>query len=582
MLASASPLPEDLSDLLSGRSHEEREQSLRDRTVSVPTKEVVEAGLLKSRLYFVDCNTTQAEAVKESHNKWQQLVGKLRGTGSIPIACFIVNETTRGVDVWEHLTQRLGLPPAQVAVHLNGAREIALDRYGTDVGLIDTYTGKAAADRSPEALRAAGYTHIIWNMTLREGWDEPYAYVAYIDDRGRSDVDMVQKIGRFVRQPGAEPFADPDLNSGFFYFNIRDDDFTSLIRQTQEEMDTDGYEVIGFSSTNNPPSSREVPTRQGLEVITLGMNFGQDIEALDKIILDNVPLFSDEALRAPGLVRTRVFDMAIQREDETGRLDQQRVNNDVTSAWHFVSSRLSEIDSRIIDRDGSRFSANLNNHPKMQQKVGIDSEAMTMLNRAIEPMRAGLNDKIEMETWGKRYTYKVSPFKLVAPDMVGNSVTQRERYHVHRYTNGVHAEYNGMNPFEHKVAEALDTLGLPWARNPVGKSGYRIPIPELGSDTVWFYPDFLLWTKNGVVAIDPKGRHLVEAAVTHKLLDLSSVAGLKNQVRVVLILEGNYVINNGIFDKVSGRTGHTLIRRRSTGPRAEPFTSLADLVKTLS
>ena len=87
-----------------------------------------------------------------------------------------------------------------------------LDRRGATSALIDTYTGKKAQDRSPETLAAAGYTHIIWNLTLREGWDEPLAYVAYIDDKGRSAVDIVQKIGRFVRQPDASPFSDPDLN----------------------------------------------------------------------------------------------------------------------------------------------------------------------------------------------------------------------------------------------------------------------------------------------------------------------------------------------------------------------------------
>ena len=45
VLASASPLPEDLSDLLSGKTQEEREQSLAERTEAVPTKEVVETGL---------------------------------------------------------------------------------------------------------------------------------------------------------------------------------------------------------------------------------------------------------------------------------------------------------------------------------------------------------------------------------------------------------------------------------------------------------------------------------------------------------------------------------------------------------
>jgi hypothetical protein len=175
----------------------------------------------------------------------------------------------------------------------------------------------------------------------------------------------------------------------------------------------------------------------------------------------------------------------------------------------------------------------------------------------------------------------VAPFKLIAPDVVGVSEAQREKYKVRRYNNAVHAEYNGLNPFEVKVAGALDCLDLPWCRNPVGKYGYRIPIPELGSDTTSFFPDFLLWAKNGVWAIDPKGKHLREAAVTQKLLDLSGVQGMKHRVRVALVLEGSYVNNNGTFVKTAGRTGYTLIRRRTTGPRADSYNSLSALFRAL-
>lgn len=182
LLASASPLPEDLQDLLSGRGHDERVQSLRDRTVVVPTQEVVEAGLLKRRLVFVDCSTTQMDAVQEAQVQWQMLNGLLAPQGEVPIACFIVNETMRGVDVWENLVE-LNVPKSRIAVHLNQASAVMVDRHGTLDGLRDTYTGKRADAKSPEHLKMEGYTHIIWNMTLREGWDEPLAYVAYIDDR---------------------------------------------------------------------------------------------------------------------------------------------------------------------------------------------------------------------------------------------------------------------------------------------------------------------------------------------------------------------------------------------------------------
>ena len=77
VLASASPLPEDLADLVSGKTSEERRISLDERTVVVSTKSVVEAGLLKNRLYFIDCNTAQADAIREANNSGSNFLRNL-------------------------------------------------------------------------------------------------------------------------------------------------------------------------------------------------------------------------------------------------------------------------------------------------------------------------------------------------------------------------------------------------------------------------------------------------------------------------------------------------------------------------
>ena len=169
ILASASPLPEDLADLLSGKTPEKRRESLAARTVAVSTKEVVRAGLLKNRLYFIDCNTAKADAIREANKNGK--ISRLSYARSVEhqSLAFIVNKTARGVDIWEQLVQ-LGVHSSKIAVHLNGARDVIFDRQGTASSLIDTYSGKRTQDRSPEALVSAGYTHIIWNLTLREGW----------------------------------------------------------------------------------------------------------------------------------------------------------------------------------------------------------------------------------------------------------------------------------------------------------------------------------------------------------------------------------------------------------------------------
>ena len=580
VLASASPLPADLADLLSGRTQEEQEQSLAERTVVVSTKEVVDAGLLKNRLYFVDCDTAQADAVREANDKWMELAGKLEPYERIPIACFIVNDTRRGVDIWSHLV-RLGVPTAKIAVHLSGAKDVIYDRVGSLGGLNDTYTGKKSQDRSPELLREMGYTHLIWNMTLREGWDEPLAYVAYIDERGRSTVDIVQKIGRFVRQPDARPFADPDLNSAYFYLNVSDEEFAALIRETQSEMETEGYEVIGFVRNDRPRASRVVLTRFDKELPGLRPSFGEDLEDLDRIILDNTPLFAEEALKAEGSIRTRVLSLSTFQEDVSRRSETRRESNAVVTCWDYLMARLAAIDSRIVTKTGTIFSSELRYRKKMQQEMQFGSDAMHQIQKALPRIRDELNDKLQLVGIGRFGIHRVAPFNLVSPDAIGVTDAYREKYKVRSFDYSIHPEYNGMNDFEVRVAYALDSLKKAWCRNPVSSDSYRIPIPFLGADSMWFYPDFLLWTDFGVWAIDPKGKHLVEAAVVQKLLDISSVTGVSTPIHITLVLEGSYSLGTEGRWAKTGKEGFTLVKRTSIGPRAFPFTSLGTLMEEL-
>lgn len=573
LLASASPLPDEFSDMLPGATVAEKEQSLELRTVPVPTPEVVAAGLLKTRLYLVDCNIAQSDAVAEAQNRWESLAVKFaQQNGETPIACFIVNETTRGVDVWEQIVN-LGVPPARIAVHLNGAEAVMLERRGATNGLIDTYKAK----KVPEDLKAEGYTHLIWNLTLREGWDEPMAYVAYIDDKGRSTNDMVQKIGRFVRQPNAKPFDDPDLNSAYFYFNVSDQQFETLLRDMQDEMTVEGYEVIAVKGDTRPKTSRIVDAKVQKAIPDFGEHFGNDIKRLDKIILDNVPSFDAGALQADGFTETRVFDVGHLGEDESLRTRERRDNNASITVFDFLMNRLTAIDSRI----GERFTGTLRDERKMRQKLQFGSEAMAQMAGYVSTIRDLLNDEFQLTSKGKHGVYTVKPFNLISPDITGVTDAIRDKYRVRHYNNAVHPEYNGLNPFEVQVASALDATGLLWCRNPA-KPGYGIPITELGADVVAFYPDFLLWTDKEIWAVDPKGAHLKEAAVQTKLFDVMGVEGVATPVRVALVLDGAYDINKqGHWSGGRKEGGFTLVRRTSAGVKSPKFGSLSELLRSL-
>ncbi|BCJ87672.1 DEAD/DEAH box helicase [Effusibacillus dendaii] len=571
ILASASPFPSDLAYLLPGESQEEREFSLQERTVAVPTKWVVEAGLLKNRLYFTECNTSTESAVQEAQTKYNELTEKLKEHNLSPIACFIVNTTQRGIDVWEALI-KLGVQKDKVAVHLNGAKDVLYERYGSYLGIIDTYTGKKAVERSPEVLRKGGFTHIIWNLTLREGWDEPLAYVAYIDDRGRSQTDIVQKIGRFIRQPNANPFSDPDLNSAYFYFNIPDEEFAKLIEQTQSELEIEGHEILRIKEDLPLPPSREVVPRVTAEVPVVYMSRGKPSEN-DKIVLDAVKLLDEAERQAKGHLLTRVYEVAKGENPDLIREESKDYGDSIT-VWEFLVNRLQRIDSRIVNSTGTIFTNDLRLSPQMNQQIQWGSPAIGYLERCVKEIKDALENQIQLISLGIE-SYKVPPFRLISPDVKGVGSAKEDRYKVRKYKNAVHPEYNGMNPFEIRVAEALDETGRLWTRNPGTNFGYGIPIPVYGVDSGTFRPDFLLWGQKTIWAIDPKGKHLLEGTLASKMLDISEVG-----VKIALVLDGTYEKNGESWVR-TGQSGYTLIRKYLGGIKPKIFNDLSTLLADL-
>lgn len=578
VLASASDLPEDLAHLLPGMTSEEKSDSLQKQTVVVHTPDVVKEGLLKTRLYLVDCNTTRRNALKEANDKWFDLSQKLKAISEWPVMCCIVNSTLAGLEVWEILTQDLKVDPRRVAVHLaNVDKALADANLNAPWGrLIDTHKAK----KTPEALHDEGYTHLIWNLSLREGWDEPWAYVAYMDGAGKSVTDISQKIGRFLRQPNAAPFDDGDLNSAYFYFNVPDEEFAALLRATQNDLENQGYEIISIGSGQpRVKTSRESPFKHIVTIPKVAESFGEDLNALDQILLDNVPHFAPEDLHAPGRVSTRVLDLRLNAEDGSLQKEELRDDNAEIRVWDYLIARLASVDSRIAKKNSTCFTPFVKSDPRLKQKLQFGSTAMEILNRNLSDILKRLNDELRLE-YEPDQVYEVKPFNLVSPDLQTDDSAKRERYRVRVFNNALHPEYNGLNPFEVKVAEALDTLGMEWCRNP-SKTGYSIPIAEIGEGTTNFYPDFLLWSPSCLWAIDPKGAHLVNDAIYNKLMGVSDVQDMPLKIRVALVLEGEYVL--GVKDRPQRRSGKgcTLIWKRNVGVRAKNFASPKVLVKDL-
>jgi type III restriction enzyme len=122
------------------------------------------------------------------------------------------------------------------------------------------------------------------------------------------------------------------------------------------------------------------------------------------------------------------------------------------------------------------------------------------------------------------------------PYVVGPQLVREEG--LIRYGNSLHEGYDGLNGFEKDFAQALDGIALPWCRNP-SRTGYKIPLATMGP-TVYFYPDFLIWSGDDVFALDTKGGHLISEAASRKLLWIEPPTNATTRVFVRLVAEGKW------------------------------------------
>jgi len=142
--------------------------------VSVRTRDVVEAELLKTTIDLIDYNSGTEESLDGTIEALRQLdeAATAEGAAVTPRAIYVVEKSNlpKGVPddpppvvIWRHLRAR-GIPTDEIAVYT------------------DTKELPEGAERvsSLSGLHAR-YRHIIFNQSLQEGWDDPEAYVCYFD-----------------------------------------------------------------------------------------------------------------------------------------------------------------------------------------------------------------------------------------------------------------------------------------------------------------------------------------------------------------------------------------------------------------
>lgn len=435
--------------------------------------------------------------------------------------------------LWRYLTEQCGVDPSSIAVYCSL-------RFVRDFPPPEDFKLFKGGDRDYSDFTAGDYQHIIFNLSLQEGWDDPMCYFAYIDKSMDSRVQVEQVIGRTLRQPQAQHFAAERLNTAHFYIRVdRNQVFADVLDAVEEKLNSEAPEIRVIRKTPNKSRPVELTPRQECEVPGVAVRTEEAIKPIAKLIDQMTDYRNDDgtntkARGSRSVVRRRVGTTA-SGEPTWEEFEQ---SNLVLARWIFTR----EVRHRHVGALGiAPTSAD-----KFDAWVGLGSNADAHIRQVAQQVVEAYVEHAFLAQ------------KSVDPYTVGPQLVVRED--MEKYTNALHEGYDGLNALELEFARALDREGHLWARN-LPRSGFGIPLVSLGPTTT-FYPDFLVWRDDLVLAIDTKGGHLLAEAAARKLLTIKPSSS-SPRLAVRLVSPGTYTKEAELED----RDGFTVWGVRHDGTR---------------
>jgi type III restriction enzyme len=358
------------------------------------------------------------------------------------------------------------------------------------------------------------YQHIIFNLSLQEGWDDPACYLAYIDKSMGSSIQVEQLIGRVLRQYGATHYETPLLNSAHFFLRVDNQSvFTAAIDKVKAKLLSEGAPIeITENFGAAGAVAEDLQPKDDIEV-QLHHVFVDSDAARERIveIINEFPEFAEGDPNTIGEAHTvtEVVDL-----EELGK-------DGVPAEWqtdgHTNPVRLRWLANTAIKSRSSRALAVVDlKDAKFDVRIQVQSKADK------------LAEKLAAEVVEAFYEHSDLVYESIKPFIFG---TLRVPKNAPAFTNGLYERYTGFNKFELAFARALDPVGLVWHRNP-SSGGFYIPLLSEG-DTASFYPDFVVWKKGTIFCLDTKGGHLLSDAVARKLFDIKEDGKTKVQVRFI-------------------------------------------------
>ena len=442
----------------------------------------------------------------------------------------------RPILIWRHLVENAGINPEKIVIY-------SQLKFSKDAPAPKSMRVLSGGDRDYSDFINGDFEHIIFNLSLQEGWDDPTCGFAYIDKEMASARQITQVIGRVLRQPGAEHYSNPSLNTAHFY--IRTDErgvFDEILEDVRKQLVSEHPAVtltikkeaagrILDKVDPNPP--RTVPT--------IGIHSAKAKQP----IADVINKMMDFSAGGPNTIGQGSRMLVLQEigagAEATYEWTEVEHSNRVTARSIF-RRELQRLYSGALRRAGGPINLVDIELPKFDALVELTSSAADHVRSVARAVVEAYIAHSQIFQNDFDAPYSVGPMAVDRTDAV-------------EFGKALHGLYSGLNPLELRFARALDRTQRVWARNP-RNSGFHIPLLDMASSST-YWPDFLVWVDKAVVAIDTKGDHLLAEASVGKLFDIDTL-GEPAKVVLRLISEGeSEALPSGQINRI-GKHGFTV------------------------
>lgn len=533
----------------------------------VPPEAVVESGLIKHAVFIKGYETPMEETVDSLLADWRTTSEEAQEHGvRSPKAIYVCKTNILAGDsnqqdivarpfgdrmappilIWRHLTERGGVDADDIAVYC------AL-KFDKAFPPPDDFHLFKNGDKDYASFIAGDYKHIIFNLSLQEGWDDPYAYFAYVDKSMESPVAVPQLVGRLLRQPEARRLPTPALNVGNFYVRVdKKKMFRDVIADVNKQLKQEAPEVRLLDIAPGKPKPAVVQPRKTVQVFETAYSTDECEEPVGAV-MSLLPDFRGDTLNTRAVGGRTVFQRNIGDNSNPEFVwEEFEHTNSVSARWLLTRELLRQFPGAagLIQWED----------PRLDAMVGFGSPAHNTLVQVAQQIIVAYVNNIQIKQ------RKPNPY------VVGAALVRLDE--AEDFDNSVHPSYSDMNDLEREYAQAVDELGVTWCRNP-SRVGYGIPLITLGP-TRNFYPDFLVWNGDDVFAVDTTNSLLLKDKTARKLLSIPPPAGVAGRLHIRFLSTGKYGDDLNVLNKDEGYTVWTL--GQDMTPKRKHFAEVDDAV----